>query len=201
MNKKNIIILICILSFAFIFLAYNSYIKTLEIQAKIKIEEEKTKQEILKNQKQEQDKKNEVLQKENKEKIKQTRNYKANLLKKMKNIKETDFCCTTTEMYEQTNYAYQAWDKELNKVYKLLMSELPENEKIKLRNDERAWLKIMDNKIKKMLTEDYLCELNSKGEIINFCGTEPILFKIGIELEMTKARTLVLAEMYDKLEK
>ena len=33
---------------------------------------------------------------------------------------------------------FTAWDKELNRVYKLIMSELPQDQKIKLRNEERA---------------------------------------------------------------
>jgi len=58
MNKKSILILACVAIFAFFlggaFLVYSSYIKTQELQAKVKLEQEKTKQEMIKNQNEQQ---------------------------------------------------------------------------------------------------------------------------------------------------
>ena len=54
MNKKSVLIVVCVTVFAFflsgVFLIYSSYIKTQELQAKVKLEQEKTKQEMLKTQ-------------------------------------------------------------------------------------------------------------------------------------------------------
>ena len=58
MNKKSILILACVAIFAFFlggaFLVYSSYIKTQELQAKVKLEQEKTKQEMIKSQNEQQ---------------------------------------------------------------------------------------------------------------------------------------------------
>ena len=40
-----------------------------------------------------------------------------------------------------------AWDYELNKIYKLLMSKLSTAQKAKLRNEEREWLKRRERKV------------------------------------------------------
>ena len=39
----------------------------------------------------------------------------------------------TSEMVNANNELYEAWDKELNKVYKLLMEKLPTDRKEKLK--------------------------------------------------------------------
>ena len=200
MNKKitAIIIAACVAIFTFFlggaFLIYNSFIKTQELQAKVKIEQEKTKQEMLKTQNDQQMAQVTTSQETSEPVVaKKGTNYEAELMSRMSSVQDTGFDGSDSQMYYQAEAAYQAWDKELNKVYKLLMSELPDSQKTKLRNEERAWLKGMVNKIKKEVYE--ACggdEFEGKA-----CGTLASLTEIGTKLDMVKARTIELARMYD----
>ena len=202
MNKKitAIIIAACVAIFTFFlggaFLIYNSFIKTQELQAKVKIEQEKTKQEMLKTQNDQQMAQVTTSQETSAPVVaKKGTNYEAELMSRMSSVQDTGFDGSDSQMYYQAEAAYQAWDKELNKVYKLLMSELPDSQKTKLRNEERAWLKGMVNKIKKEVYE--ACggdEFEGKA-----CGTLASLTEIGTKLDMVKARTIELARMYDEL--
>ena len=82
----------------------------------------------------------------------------------------------------------EAWDTELNKVYKLLMSELPESEKEKLKSSERAWIARKEAAI--------------ESDIDEFGGgSGAMLVATGTALDMTKERTLELARLYDGLHK
>lgn len=181
MNKK-IVIFTFFLGGAF--LAHSSYIKTQKSQAKVKLEQEKTKQEML-------------FQKVAASTVVKNRtNYEAELMNKMASVKDTDFDGSNIEMRIQAVQAYEAWDRELKKVYKLLMSELPESQKTKLQNEEQAWLKKMADTIEKEL--DDTCGLDENGKRM-MCGTSAILVEIGIKLDMVKARTIELARMYDDL--
>ena len=200
MNKKitAIIIAACVAIFTFFlggaFLIYNSFIKTQELQAKVKIEQEKTKQEMLKTQNDQQMAQVTTSQETSAPAVaKKSRNYEAELMSRMSSVQDTGFDGSDSQMYYQAEAAYQAWDKELNKVYKLLMSELPDSQKTKLRNEERAWLKGMVNKTKKIIYE----ECGEEGE--NGCGSIVQLRKIGTKMDMVKARTIELARMYDEL--
>ena len=192
MNKKitAIIIAACVAIFAFFlggaFLIYNSFIKTQELQAKVKIEQEKTKQEMLKTQNDQQMAQVTTSQETSAPVVAKKRtNYEAKLMDKMASVDE--------------NYpykAYQSWDVELNKIYKLLMSELPETQKTKLRNEERAWLKRMVNEVNKSLDES--CGVDENGKRL-MCGTLDNIDEANIKLQMVKARTIELARMYDDL--
>jgi len=192
MNKKitAIIIAACVAIFTFFlggaFLIYNSFIKTQELQAKVKIEQEKTKQEMLKTQNDQQMAQVTTSQETSEPVVaKKSTNYEAKLMDKMASVDE--------------NYpykAYQSWDVELNKIYKLLMSELPETQKTKLRNEERAWLKRMVNEVNKSLDES--CGVDENGKRL-MCGTLDNIDEANIKLQMVKARTIELARMYDDL--
>ena len=192
MDKKitAIIIAACVAIFAFFlggaFLIYNSFIKTQELQAKVKIEQEKTKQEMLKTQNDQQMAQVTTSQETSAPVVaKKSTNYKAKLMDKMASVDE--------------NYpykAYQSWDVELNKIYKLLMSELPETQKTKLRNEERAWLKRMVNEVNKSLDES--CGVDENGKRL-MCGTLDNIDEANIKLQMVKSRTIELARMYDDL--
>ena len=192
MNKKitAIIIAACVAIFTFFlggaFLIYNSFIKTQELQAKVKIEQEKTKQEMLKTQNDQQMAQVTTSQETSEPVVAKKRtNYEAKLMDKMASVDE--------------NYpykAYQSWDVELNKIYKLLMSELPETQKTKLRNEERAWLKRMVNEVNKSLDES--CGVDENGKRL-MCGTLDNIDEANIKLQMVKARTIELARMYDDL--
>lgn len=192
MNKKitAIIIAACVAILTFFlggaFLVYNSFIKTQELQAKVKIEQEKTKQEMLKTQNDQQMAQVTTSQETSAPVVaKKSTNYEAKLMDKMASVDE--------------NYpykAYQSWDVELNKIYKLLMSELPETQKTKLRNEERAWLKRMVNEVNKSLDES--CGVDENGKRL-MCGTLDNIDEANIKLQMVKARTIELAKMYDDL--
>ena len=200
MDKKitAIIIAACVAIFTFFlggaFLIYNSFIKTQELQAKVKIEQEKTKQEMLKTQNDQQMAQVTTSQETSAPVVaKKGTNYEAELMSRMSSVQDTGFDGSDSQMYYQAEAAYQAWDKELNKVYKLLMSELPDSQKTKLRNEERAWLKGMVNETKKIVYE----ECGEEGE--NGCGSIVHLRKIGTKMDMVKSRTIELARMYDDL--
>ena len=200
MNKKitAIIIAACVAIFTFFlggaFLIYNCFIKTQELQAKVKIEQEKTKQEMLKTQNDQQMAQVTTSQETSAPVVaKKGTNYEGELMSRMSSVQDTGFDGSDSQMYYQAEAAYQAWDKELNKVYKLLMSELPDSQKTKLRNEERAWLKGMVNETKKIVYE----ECGEEGE--NGCGSIVHLRKIGTKMDMVKSRTIELARMYDDL--
>lgn len=191
MNKKTTLIIVCTAIFTFFlggaFLIYSSYIKTQELQAKVKLEQEKTKQEMIKNQNEQQQMAQVTTSQETSTSVvaKKSRNYEAELMNRMASVDENS-------AYK----AYKNWDAELNKVYKLLMSELPENSKIKLRNSERAWLKQMVNEVNKSLDES--CGVDENGKRL-MCGTLDSIDEANIKLQMTKERTIELARMYDNL--
>ena len=191
MNKKTTLIIVCIAISAFFlggaFLIYSSYIKTQELQTKVKLEQEKTKQEMIKTQNEQQQMAQVTTSQETSASIvtKKRTNYEAELMNRMASVDENS-------AYK----AYKNWDAELNKVYKLLMSELPENSKIKLRNSERAWLKQMVNEVNKSLDES--CGVDENGKRL-MCGTLDSIDEANIKLQMTKERTIELARMYDNL--
>lgn len=203
MNKKitAIIIAACVAIFTFFlggaFLIYNSFIKTQELQAKVKIEQEKTKQEMLKTQNDQQMAQVTTSQETSAPVVaKKGTNYEGELMSRMSSVQDTGFDGSDSQMYYQAEAAYQAWDKELNKVYKLLMSELPDSQKTKLRNEERAWLKRMVNEVNKSLDES--CGVDENGKRL-MCGTLDNIDEANIKLQMVKARTIELARMYDDL--
>lgn len=191
MNKKTTLIIVCIAISAFFlggaFLIYSSYIKTQELQTKVKLEQEKTKQEMIKTQNEQQQMAQVTTSQETSASVvtKKRTNYEAELMNRMASVDENS-------AYK----AYKNWDVELNKVYKLLMSELPENSKIKLRNSERAWLKQMVNEVNKSLDES--CGVDENGKRL-MCGTLDSIDEANIKLQMTKERTIELARMYDNL--
>ena len=92
----------------------------------------------------------------------------------------------TAEMREGIAELSEAWEKELNTVYSLLMEKLPKAEKVKLENEQKKWLKNRNIKAKKDAKE-------AEG------GTmEPLLFTSSIE-ELNEERAIELAKRYDKL--
>ena len=198
MNNKNTIIwvttiaAIAVLAFFSVggFLLYNSHIKNKEMEVKLRLEQEKTKQEIARSQSQQQLAQVTTASQETTTAPvvrKRRTNYEAELMNRMSSVDES-----------LPYKAYQTWDMELNKVYKLLMSEIPENSKIKLRNSERAWLKQMVNKVNRSLDES--CGVDENGKRM-MCGTSDSIDEANIKFQMTKERTIELARMYDELHK
>ena len=187
----TIIAAIAVLSFFSVggFLLYNSYIKNKEMEVKLRLEQEKRKQEIAKSQSQQQLAQVTTASQETTTPFvnKRRTNYEAELMNRMSSVDES-----------LPYKAYQTWDVELNKVYKLLMSEIPENSKIKLRNSERAWLKQMVNEVNRSLDES--CGVDENGKRM-MCGTSDSIDEANIKFRMTKERTIELARMYDELHK
>ena len=197
MNKKitAIIIAACVAIFTFFlggaFLIYNSFIKTQELQAKVKIEQEKTKQEMLKTQNdQQQMAQVTTLQETSAPAVAKKRtNYEAELMDRMSSVPENNMI--------NADEVFTAWDKELNKVYKLLMSELSDSQKTRLRNEERAWLKRKDKEMDRA-AEEMAAGRDENGNLIG-CGTGCGHASRAMNIEMTKERTIELARMYDDL--
>ena len=93
----------------------------------------------------------------------------------------------TSEMVNANNELYESWDKELNKVYKLLMEKLPTDRKEKLKKDQRAWVKIKEEKANEAAKE-------ADG------GTLAGVLYSGTATGLTKDRAIELAKMYDNLQ-
>ncbi len=170
-NKKNIIISVfAVIVLIGVFLIYSSYSKMQRLQAELKLQEAEEK---IKKMEEENEKKQAEAQQnlqKDVQKVEETvanavtqqTNYEEELMKRMSSVKDTDFEGSTAEMAEQAEKARKAWDDELNKVYKLLMSELSGEQKAKLQNSEREWIKNIEKEIEKMLDEE--CGLDEKGK-------------------------------------
>jgi uncharacterized protein YecT (DUF1311 family) len=88
---------------------------------------------------------------------------------------------TTAGMNTCTAEAINKWDKEMNKVYKELMSRLSEKKKTALKKSQVAWLKYRD--------EEYNFLDNFYSE---FQGTMWSNILMGEKLSILKQRTLTL---------
>lgn len=208
-NKKNIIISVfAVIVLIGVFLIYSSYSKMQRLQAELKLQEAEEKIKKIEENEQKQAEAQQNLQNLQKDvqKVEETvanavtqqTNYEEELMKRMSSVKDTDFEGSTAEMAEQAEKARKAWDDELNKVYKLLMSELSGEQKVKLQNSEREWIKNIEKEIEKILDEE--CGLDEKGKRMT-CGTVVAPIEAGTKMERTKERAIQLAKMYDEIHK
>ncbi|BBM42051.1 hypothetical protein JCM16777_0287 [Leptotrichia wadei] len=94
----------------------------------------------------------------------------------------------TADMNDATQKLGKLWETEMRKIYDLLLSELPEKEKVELQEEQEKWAKKIKDEIAKDAEE-------SKGGTI---GTFNVL---GTALGNTEKRALELAKRYDKLNK
>ena len=206
-NKKSIITSVfAVIILIGVFLIYSSYSKMQRLQEELKLQEAEEK--IKKMEEENEKKQSEAQQNLQKDvqKVEETvanavtqqTNYEEELMKRMSSVKDTDFEGSTAEMAEQAEKARKAWDDELNKVYKLLMSELSGEQKAKLQNSEREWIKNIEKEIEKMLDEE--CGLDEKGKRMT-CGTVVVPIEAGTRMERTKERAIQLAKMYDEIHK
>ena len=78
----------------------------------------------------------------------------------------------------------ESWETEMRKIYDLLLSELPEKEKVELQEEQEKWAKKIKDEIVK-----------SKG------GTTGTFNVLGTALGNTEKRALELAKRYDKIHK
>lgn len=123
-------------------------------------------------------------------KEKKISNYKKNLKSRMSKIEEKYQNLidngTTDSMLSDTESLTNEWDRELNIVYNLVLDQLNSSEKEKVRVQQRQWLKSRDAKVKKAEND----EEDPKMALFDATGTK---------LDMTKERTLKLAEIFDEL--
>lgn len=107
---------------------------------------------------------------------------------------EDSFGGSNVEMKEAAVVIFKGWDNELNKVYKLLMSKLSKKEQLKLRNEERAWIKRKERAAAE--AADRFCEtVNGK----KLCGTGYGLEYTESLINSTKNRAIELSKKYEKL--
>ena len=116
-------------------------------------------------------------------------NYESDLMTRMKPIDEKseqmlNTATSTKAMTDAIAYSSNEWDKELNIIYKLLMSKLSTQNQTALRDKQREWIKLRDKKI-----EDVV---KSGGTIAAVNGGSTFRTE-------TKNRTIELAKAYDKL--
>ena len=90
----------------------------------------------------------------------------------------------TADMNDATQKLGKLWETEMRKIYDLLLSELPEKEKVELQEEQEKWAKKIKDEIAK-----------SKG------GTTGTFNVLGTALGNTEKRALELAKRYDKLNK
>ena len=83
------------------------------------------------------------------------------------------------------------WEKELDKVYNLILKKLSVREKEKFKTEQQKWKKDTEIKLKKV----YNKYVEEEGE--RMAGE----LAASDSLEATKDRALKLAKMYDKLSK
>lgn len=82
-----------------------------------------------------------------------------------------------------------AWEKEVNKVYDLILKKLPAKEQSKFKAEQTKWLNDRKAAIKKALNDE---EDGPKMAVFGAAGTG---------LSMTEERALKLAKRYDSLSK
>lgn len=83
------------------------------------------------------------------------------------------------------------WEKEMNKVYDLILKKLPAKEKVKFKAEQQKWIEDRETKVQKAY-DKYEAEEGPRmaGEL---AASE--------RLSITKDRALQLAKRYDKLNK
>ena len=81
------------------------------------------------------------------------------------------------------------WEKELNKVYDLILKKLPAKEKSKFKAEQERWIKSRKAAVEKALADE---EDGPRMAVFGAAGTG---------LSMTEERALKLAKRYDSLSK
>ena len=107
---------------------------------------------------------------------------------------EDSFEGSNIEMKEAAVAIFKGWDNELDKVYKLLMSKLSKKEQLKLRNEEKAWIKRKERAAEE--AADRFCETVNGNKL---CGTGYGLEYTGSLINSTRDRAIELSKRYEKL--
>ena len=100
---------------------------------------------------------------------------------------ESKFEGTTADMLNASYELTDEWEKELNKVYDLILKKLPAKEQSKFKAEQSKWLNNRKVAIKKAMDDE---EDGPKMAVFGAAGTG---------LSMTEERALELAKKYDKL--
>ena len=102
---------------------------------------------------------------------------------------ESKFEGTTADMLNASSELTDEWEKEMNKVYDLILKKLPAKEQSKFKAEQTKWLNDRKSAIKKALNDK---EDGPKMAVFGAAGTG---------LSMTEERALKLAKRYDSLSK
>ena len=113
-------------------------------------------------------------------------NYEA---KRDKISDENGWSVEETQANEALN---EKLDDELTKVYNLIMERLPEGKKIKLRNEQRQWLKVRKRKVEN--------SINDEDGNPMMGGRAAGNVEIMTYQEFTKDRLFEFARMYDNMD-
>ena len=177
--------------------------KNIELEKKI-ANLEKQNAELSKKQQEQQNlaniKTNEIKKEEKSEipsKPKKISNYEGKLENRISNYEtkrdkisdENGWSVEETQANEALN---EKLDDELTKVYNLIMERLPEERKIKLRNEQRQWLKIRKRKVENSNNDE---DGNSM-----MGGRAAANVEIMTYQEFTKDRLFEFARMYDNMD-
>ena len=81
------------------------------------------------------------------------------------------------------------WEKEMNKVYDLILKKLPAKEKTKFKSEQQKWLKNRESQVQKAYDK------YTKEEGPRMAGE----LAANEKLSITKERALELAKKYDKM--
>jgi len=95
---------------------------------------------------------------------------------------------STAGMINCSGKAYEMWDKELNEVYQKLMKKLMPEERKKLRESQRQWIKFRD------------AEFGFIDDLYLGIGTMIPVIKYGQKLDFVKQRVLQLQEYLSQVE-
>lgn len=123
--------------------------------------------------------------------------YKEDLENRMKTV-ETNISndnIKTSDMINAENRKYEAWNKEMNTIYKKLLNKIEETRKEystdyknALIKSQKSWLQFRDN-------EAIFSSMQYKG------SSQERLEYIAKKAELTKIRVFKLVEYYDELER
>ena len=102
---------------------------------------------------------------------------------------ESKFEGTTADMLNASSELTDEWEKEMNKVYDLILKKLPAKEQSKFKAEQTKWLNDRKAAIKKALNDE---EDGTKMAVFGAAGTG---------LSRTEERALKLAKRYDSLSK
>ncbi len=95
---------------------------------------------------------------------------------------------TTVGMMDCAGHARDSWDSEMNKHYKLLMTRLTKDEKIKMEAAQKKWLEYRDAEF-----------LNAGTIYYDMQGTMWRVVAVNRQLEIVRQRALDLKSYYDNL--